>query len=189
MPRTVDVDARRDRLVAAVCEVAVRDGLDAVTARSVAAAAGLSLGAVTRTFASQEQLHAAAMRAVAERVAARSAAVPRIGDPVRCALALLDQVMPFAEETRAEAQVYYAYVARARAVPALAAIADEVDAALLASCAEVVALVAPGARPAAVVELHALTEGIAFGLVTWPHRRDAAEQRQVLADWLVRACG
>lgn len=188
MPRALDPDARRTRVVDAVWRVAARDGLDAVTARSVATEAELSLGSVTRAYPRQEDLHVEAMRRLAERVGTRLADPPPATDPLDRARHLLTQVLPLDDETHAEALVYYSYLARARTVPALRRVADDVDDALLRLCDQVAEALAPGLpgadRSAHAAALHAFTEGLAFGLVTWPHRRTRDGARRALGDWL-----
>jgi AcrR family transcriptional regulator len=50
MPRQVDHDARRRRIATAVCDLIAERGIEAVTLREVAARAGVSMGAVQRSF-------------------------------------------------------------------------------------------------------------------------------------------
>ncbi len=204
MPRSVDTDARRALILAALWRVALREGLGAATARTVAAEAGLSLGAVTRAFPSTDDLHAAAMRLVHGQVRARLSVPPPSGSVVDAAEAALGQAMPLDAGSRAEAAVYYAYLERARssspASPALREVADEVDEALLRLHRRAVVAVTtgdPGALGAPPVEpvlcarledrvreVHALTEGLAYGLVTWPERRSTDDARRILRTWL-----
>lgn len=186
MPRAVDVPRRRDDLVGAVWAVAARHGLEAVTARSVAAEAGLSLGAVTRTFATQDQLHLVALQQLVARVTTRLADRPALADPLARAEDLLAQVVPLTDATATEAAVYYGYLSRARTQPALLAVADEVDQALARLCRQVVDLIAPDLPDAArrAAELHALTEGLSLGLATWPHRRGRADAADLVHRWL-----
>lgn len=206
MPRLVDTDARRALILAALWHLAAREGLGAATVRTVAAEAGLSLGAVTRTFPSTDDLHVAALRLVHEQVRARLDASPPSGSAVDAAAAALEQAMPLDTESRAEAAVYYAYLERARssspASAVLREVADEVDEALLRLSRRAVRAVTtgdPGALGHALVEpglcaqlearareVHALTEGLAFGLVTWPERRSPDDARRVLRTWLER---
>lgn len=193
-----ELAARRAALVAALWRVAVRDGLDAVSARSVAAEAGSSLGAVTRVFATQDELHAAALRRAVVVVRQRVAEAPVTGDAVGDALAQLAQVVPLSDADRPEVAVCYAYLARsatATASPALRRAADAVDAGLRGLCHRVVSALSPAGlgfaeRTRRAAELHALVDGLAFGLVTWPHRRSAGAAQALLRgrlDQLTRA--
>lgn len=181
-------EARREALVDALWRVAARDGLEAVTARSVAAEAGSSLGAVTRVFATQDQLHAAALRRAVGVVRQRVAGLAPTGDPQADALAQLAQVVPLSAADRPEAAVCYAYLARSAsttASPELRRAADAVDAGLRGLCLHVVGVLSPQGlavveRARRAAELHALVEGLAFGLVTWPHRRSSAAAQKLL---------
>lgn len=56
MPKVVDHEERRTRLVSAVWSLAVREGLDGVSLRKVAAEAGVSMGQVQHYYASMEAL-------------------------------------------------------------------------------------------------------------------------------------
>ncbi|TNM68924.1 TetR family transcriptional regulator [Streptomyces sp. NP160] len=184
----VDAQARRSAIVEALWRVAVRDGLEAVSARSVAAEAGSSLGAVTRVFTTQDELHAAALRRAVVVVRQRVADVPATGDPRSDALAQLAQVVPLEDAGRPEAAVCYAYLARsatATASPALRRAADAVDSGLRGLCHRVAGALAPAGlsfaeRTRRAAELHALVEGLAFGLVTFPHRRSAGAAQALL---------
>jgi AcrR family transcriptional regulator len=190
VPRHVDVEARRDQVLEAVWRVAARDGLDAVSARSVAAEAGLSLGAITRLHPRQEQLHVEAMLALQQRVQARLATHRDTTDAVADAERRLGEVLALDDASHTEAVVFYAYVARARTTPSLRQVADQVDRALALMCVDAVDAVAPWRgvddRAERARELHALTEGLAYGLVTWPHQRSRDEARAVLRSWLER---
>ncbi|MGY1848986.1 TetR/AcrR family transcriptional regulator [Blastococcus sp. SYSU DS1021] len=190
MPRSVDPDERRRTIAEALWRVVARDGLAAATVRSVAAEAGLSLGAVTPFFDGQEALHLFAMRLVVERTAARVARLDPQGSPREVAEQLLTAAMPLTEETRQEAAVYYAFLARARVSPSFRAVADTVDDDLRRLHALVVRLALPDApdphREAAVRELQALSEGLAFQLVTWPHRYSVEDARAAVRTWIDR---
>ncbi|MEU7580405.1 TetR family transcriptional regulator C-terminal domain-containing protein [Streptomyces sp. NPDC041068] len=56
MPKVVDHEERRGRLVEAVWELTVREGLEGVTLRKVAAEAGVSMGQVQHYYASMREL-------------------------------------------------------------------------------------------------------------------------------------
>lgn len=80
MPRTVDHDVRRARIASALVRIAATDGLHAVTMRSVAAEAGVSLRLVQYYFGTKADLMNAALTHLEEeshqRLAARLAALP-----------------------------------------------------------------------------------------------------------------
>ncbi len=66
MPKVVDHEDRRQRLAEAVWELTLREGLEGVTLRKVAAEAGVSMGQVQHYHASREEMvRDAVTRAVA----------------------------------------------------------------------------------------------------------------------------
>ncbi|WP_131740375.1 TetR/AcrR family transcriptional regulator [Actinomadura roseirufa] len=124
MPRTADHDARRAQITDGLVRVAERDGLHAVTLRSVAAEAGVSLRLVQYYFESKAQLMNAALerleRLGRERWAARLAALP---EPSARAYveALLAEALPADPEGRAHQQVWTSYAVLSLTEPSLAA--------------------------------------------------------------------
>jgi AcrR family transcriptional regulator len=108
----------------AVLRIVAREGLDAVSFRTVAAEAGLPLARVQREFGTKDELlrrtllHtvAAAEARIDVRVRAMGAKVT-----VRAIFdAMADEVLPGSPEILAEARVWLAFVARAATSPALA---------------------------------------------------------------------
>ena len=71
MPRIVDHAVRREDLARALWRVVRRDGLHAVSVRTVAAEAGTSASALRHYFASQDELLAFALRSIVARAQAR----------------------------------------------------------------------------------------------------------------------
>jgi len=138
MPKKVDHESRRRALADAVCALAAERGAEAVTLRDVAARAGMSMGAVQRTFETRDDMLVFALGHVGERVLGRVreelARSPRRAERSRLValasgLALLD------EARRDEAAVWLAFVAQAAFTPRLAKV-------LRASYGEVVAALA-----------------------------------------------
>ncbi|QXJ24956.1 TetR/AcrR family transcriptional regulator [Actinomadura graeca] len=124
MPRTADHDARRAQITDGLVRVAGRDGLHAVTMRSVAAEAGVSLRLVQYYFESKAHLMNAALerleRLSRERCAARLAALPEPSARAY-AEALLDEALPTDPESRAFHQVWTAYAVLSMTDASLAA--------------------------------------------------------------------
>ncbi len=56
MPKVVDSDERRARLIAATSDAIARDGLAHVTLRTIARSAGWTTGIVTHYFADKREL-------------------------------------------------------------------------------------------------------------------------------------
>jgi AcrR family transcriptional regulator len=124
VPRTADHGARRAQIIDGLVRVAGRDGLHAVTMRSVAAEAGVSLRLVQYYFESKAQLMSAALerleRQSHERWAAR---LEDLADPsAREAVeALLAEALPTDPESRVFHQVWTSYAVLALTEPSLAA--------------------------------------------------------------------
>lgn len=104
MPRIVDHAQRRSQLIDALLRVAGRDGLHAVTMRSVAAEAGVSLRLVQYYFHDKAALTHATLRHLEEhshqRWQARLARLPRPMPAREYLAALLDEALPTDEQSR-----------------------------------------------------------------------------------------
>ncbi|GAA0577507.1 TetR/AcrR family transcriptional regulator [Actinomadura livida] len=124
MPRTADHDARRAQIIDGLVRVAGRDGLHAVTMRSVAAEAGVSLRLVQYYFESKAQLMNAVLerleRQSHERWAARLAGL-RDPSPREVVEALLAEALPTDPESRVFHQVWTSYAVLALTDPSMAA--------------------------------------------------------------------
>ncbi|MFB4310991.1 TetR/AcrR family transcriptional regulator [Actinomadura sp. GTD37] len=124
MPRTADHDARRAQIIDGLVRAAARDGLHAVTMRSVAAEAGVSLRLVQYYFESKARLMNAALerleRQSRERWAARLAGLDD-PSPRETVEALLAEALPTDPESRAFHQVWTSYAVLALTDPSLAA--------------------------------------------------------------------
>ena len=122
MPRKIDHDARRRVLAEALWRVMVTSGLEAVSLRQVAAAAGVSMGMVQHYFSDKEEMVLFALRSMTEHVSARMgaalAAVP--DEPLRRVRAVLVETLPLDDERRVEAQVAATFLAHAPVDPRIA---------------------------------------------------------------------
>ena len=115
------VDARERVVAEAAIRIAARDGLDAVSMRTVAAEAGYSVGMVQRLFVTKDELLRNAMAAVAERLGARAARLNPQRSP-RTALRSLALILLAVDgPDRADALVWITFSARAAFRPDLAA--------------------------------------------------------------------
>ena len=123
MPRTADHDARRTQIIEGLVRVAGRDGLHAVTMRSVAAEAGVSLRLVQYYFETKARLMNAALerleRQSHERWAARLAGLDA-PSPRETVEALLAEALPTDQESRLFHQVWTSYAVLAQTEPSLA---------------------------------------------------------------------
>lgn len=104
MPRTVDHDERRAQIADGLIRVAGREGLDAVTMRSVAAESGVSLRLVQYYFETKAQLMHATLarleRQSRQRWAARLAGLPSPPPPRAFVEALFEEALPTDEPSR-----------------------------------------------------------------------------------------
>lgn len=185
----VDHDARRERIAGALLAVVRRDGVGAVSVRSVAAEAGLSVGSMRHTAASQADLVAFAMEAVAERVAARVATrvagwraerPPTLDDLTD----LCGEVLPLDAERLAEAAVWLELVTLARTDERLGRVSAEAHEGLRRLAERVVAALRPAAGPTRreeeAVHLHALLDGLALHAVLHPGLVDPGSMAAVV---------
>ncbi|MEV5878336.1 TetR family transcriptional regulator C-terminal domain-containing protein [Streptomyces sp. NPDC052101] len=126
MPKHVDPEARRRRVVDALFRVVVREGLHRTSLRAVAAEAELNIGSLRHYFASQEQLMNFAMQSMLDRVSGRLLEhVDQIGDlgrhpspeQLELAAGLLAELLPLDERRRAEVTVFVDFNAAARTDP------------------------------------------------------------------------
>jgi AcrR family transcriptional regulator len=178
VPRYVDKDGRRRQVAAALHRIAAREGLESVSIRTVAAEAGLSVGAVQRDFGTKEALLLFAMHEVVDAVAARLARV-RIGPGLLSFAEGLRQVLtdllPTDDERLAEARVWSAFYARAAVDAEFAEVLAEFDVRARAALRAAVGWageqgeLAPGQDPDALVELLlVLVDGIWLSAVRQP---------------------
>lgn len=111
MPKIVNREQKKEHIAAATWRVILRDGMKGATVRGIAKEAGMSLGALRHYFSTQDELIAYAMQLVRERALARIAAIDRSDlPPKRKVLGVLFEIVPWNEDTRAEMDVWLAYV-------------------------------------------------------------------------------
>ena len=169
MPKQVDHQQRREQIADAVCRLAARHGLDAVSLRHVAAEAGVSMGRVQHYFTTNDEMLRFAFQAIGARIEQRmGAAVRDLGDtpgPRASLRAMLLEMLPLSGPAKAEAPVLAAFLARAVVAPELA---DSL-AADAPRLREFVAARIGERHPAAAVEaatLLALVDGLMLQLLT-----------------------
>ena len=125
VPKEVDHQARRRELADAACRVIGRHGLAGATLAQVAGESGWSIGSLRYYFPSKDELLAAALWRVGERIderiRRRTAGGMSLADLRTAALELL----PLDAGRREEARVLLAFLAQAAVVPELAAAADD----------------------------------------------------------------
>ncbi|MFD6178005.1 MULTISPECIES: TetR/AcrR family transcriptional regulator [unclassified Isoptericola] len=164
MPQKLDRDERRRQVSEAAWRVLVRDGLEALSVRNVAAEAGLPQSSLRYTFPTVASVRERAVSLVVERLRERVDAVD-VAAPGG-ARAVLAQLLPLDAERRTEMEVYLALGTAAMTDPALREGHRAAQDAIRGVCGD--ALAALAGRPAADVEvreLHALVDGLALHVV------------------------
>ncbi|GGB16569.1 TetR family transcriptional regulator [Flexivirga endophytica] len=177
-----------------MCSIIATDGLDAVTVREVARAAGVSIGAVQHHFRSKEDMLMAAFRHVVETTEMRVAAV-ELGAEVRQNLsAILRELLPLDATRTREAKVYVAFAARAATSEELAEVQRGTLEHITTQLADAFALAAEhtGTRPSRA-DLHreaqlllALTDGLTLDAVSRGRRPDPSRLGALLDVYLGR---
>jgi AcrR family transcriptional regulator len=123
MPKIVDHDARRRELADALLRVAVRDGIDAVSIRTVAAEAGCSARPVQYYFADKAALLAAAHHRVSERMGSLvTEAVHALGNaphPRAVIEAIVHTFLPSTDAARDAVVAYHCFFAAELTDPGL----------------------------------------------------------------------
>jgi AcrR family transcriptional regulator len=117
MPRYVDHDARRRHIAATAAELVGTRGLEALTFRNVAEAAGSSTTVLTHYFADKRDLLQSTFEAVAERSGARFDEAQRHGGGLR---ECLEALLPLDPERQTEWRLLTCYWGMAVSDPNLA---------------------------------------------------------------------
>jgi TetR/AcrR family transcriptional regulator, transcriptional repressor of bet genes len=125
MPKQVDHQARREQITEAVYRLIAQRGFDAVSLREVAAEAGVSMGLVQHYFRTKDQmLHFALERMrdrVVRRVEHRLANLAEARTTRAVLRAMMLEVIPMNDESRADACVSMAFFNRALVDPSYTA--------------------------------------------------------------------
>lgn len=123
MPKQVDHAERRAEIIRGVWALIAEAGIEAVTMRRVAAAAGVSVGRIQHYFASRSELVRASARAMitaAEGTYAAEGSAP--GPAARYAV---DHVIPRTDAQRVGTTIWLAYVSASVGDPEIASILAE----------------------------------------------------------------
>lgn len=192
MPRLVDHEQRRAEVAAVARSVIVRSGLEALTVREVAKAAGYSTAIVSHYFADKRQFllyiyRWTAMRAEA-RVRARFDAAPHD------LLASIESLLPIEEERRQDWLVWFAFWGWAASDPEFAReqrsqtrMARDMVASLIAAAIRDGTLIAETDHADLALRLITLVDGIAIQAIfdpdDWSGDRQRAAIRRELAPY------
>lgn len=180
MPRIVDHEVRRRELAEALWRIIVREGLEAVSVRNVAAESGWSAGALRHYFPDKASLTAFAMNLVTERVTDRLQALDQGGDPEQFALGAMEELLPLDEVRRTESEVWLSFTLRARVDPALAEPAQDVYRKLHDYLEQLLAVLGADHLTTETGKLHALLDGLVMHLLLYPDFMTPAQARRQL---------
>ncbi|MCZ8281177.1 MAG: TetR family transcriptional regulator C-terminal domain-containing protein [Aquidulcibacter sp.] len=184
MPRVVDHAERRTKFIVASWGVIANEGLNAATLRRVAAAAGVTTGALTHYFTDREALLVEALRAAHFAAGARMLrAAGKLDDDRKRLLAVLEEALPLDNRRLQEWRVWLAFWGEA--VGSLA-LSEENQRRIeeWRDFAEtlVLPLVPPGQSTAVVaMSLVALIDGLGVRLALAPAASLASERRDARA--------
>lgn len=153
----------------------LRDGMEAVTVRALAAETGRSVGAVRHYFKSQDDLILFAMGEMIVSIAGRVGSID-FQDPDRGVLQnALEEMLPLDAQRKAEGQVWFALLTRRVASPDVAVKANDLDLVVRAAVIQVLAqleaahlLKAGLDLEVEAVRLHALIDGLALHALSEP---------------------
>ena len=120
MPRTIDQVQRRTDIAEAVFRLIVREGVSAVSLRTVAAEAGIVLGSLRHSVPAKADLLAYSMELVHARATERVRAHANVRDPRELVRAMLAEVLPLDAARLVEMRVNLALMVESPAHPRLA---------------------------------------------------------------------
>jgi AcrR family transcriptional regulator len=190
MPKEVDHPARRRELADAACRVIARNGLGATTLAEVAEESGWSIGSIRHYFPNKDELIAAALWRVGERVDDRIRRRTAGGMTVMDLRAAAVELLPLDADGRQDSVVYLAFLAQVAVVPALADAAEGAAQRLQEPLAERIAhAIQAGELPAGLdaeqeaARLRVLLDGLRVQLVTTPRHAPAEWVLAVLDDY------
>ncbi len=172
MPKIVNHEKRRRELAEAVWRVVLRDGVEGVSVRNVAAEAKWSTGALRHYFGTKEDLLASATQLLEERVRKRFENRRYDGPPREVIHGLLCEVLPLDEDRRTEGDLWFAFAARSLVDPRIAKEHSPVFDGVRKLCLRVTQQMAdggwlyPGLKPdVEAARLHALIDGLAMHML------------------------
>lgn len=115
MPKIVNHDERMNQIAEAMWRVILDKGMEGATVRNIAEEAGLSLGALRHYFKNQDDLLVYAMTLVRERATERIEAVAQQNMlPKDMIMAVILEIVPINEESLAEMEVWFAFMAHVK---------------------------------------------------------------------------
>lgn len=174
---------RADQLAGVVADLVAAEGMEAVTVRRVADAAGVAIGSVQYHYRTKDDLLAGAFDRVVRDTRQRLRAVQVDGGPRATMAEALQQLLPLDAKRRREARVTLAFTARAAVSPSLQGLQRAMLRGILDELTEVVTALRPTATGDARRDaglLLAAVDGLAQHAVSAPGLYSAAQLRSSL---------
>lgn len=193
MRSTSSAAPRQDTIIDALLWIVAERGMEQVSVREVATAAGVSIGTVQHYFRTKDAMLAAAYDEVVNRIRSRLDAV-KLGTDVRKNLsAVLTELLPLDERRRVECRVHLAFAARAATRPDMAKTQARALAELHDGVTDAFArgLGRPATRAQCVVAAHAaiaVADGLALHAVSadgWVSGRRQKAALEMVLDALI----
>ncbi|MDZ7917351.1 MAG: TetR/AcrR family transcriptional regulator [Rhodococcus sp. (in: high G+C Gram-positive bacteria)] len=181
MPKIVDHDERRNHASRALWQVLSRDGVDAVSIRTVAAEAGMKASTLQHYFTDRAQMLNRSLELVIEQQKARLDARELPADPVQLVYELWRQTLPLDDERRLESEVWLAATVGLKD-PTFRTVLDSADRALHELCRWTVDVL--GGSPDDAEALRLFTDGLVLNAVCYPSRFSAERQTWSLDKFL-----
>jgi AcrR family transcriptional regulator len=191
MPKEVDHAARRRELADAACRAIAHNGLEAATLADVAKESGWSIGSIRHYFPNKDELIAAALWRVGERVDDRIRRRTAGGMTVKDLRTAAIELLPLDADGRQDSVVYLAFLAQAAVVPALAGAAEGAAQRLQEPLVERIAYAIRAGELSAGLDaeqeaarLRVLLDGLRLQLITTPQHTTGEWALTVLDDHL-----
>lgn len=194
----MDREQRREELVRVVWGLISREGIEGVTVRKVAEAAGVSVGGLRHYFDSQRGLLRFAAEAVGRGVSERIAEHLHGDLPgAECAQRILEEMLPLDENRRIEVDVWLACLVRSHTDETLAELRDTAWAGERHVCRLALAAYCGLPLPTGVgqeftdtelerkaARLHLFVDGLTLQTATYPQRFTPQSIRTIVCDEL-----
>lgn len=193
MPKIVDHDERRRHIVEALWRVVDRDGVTAVSVRTVAAEAGMPKSSIGHYVGTMPQLLALAVDELLQSNIDYLMSIDILDLDVDKATEVLYTLVPVSERRRHMSGVWLLLVSQAGADSEIADVLHRLNMSVSEGLHDVLVgmreqgLVDPGRDIAVEVRrLHALIDGLALQCMTDPALRGGSDVRTILREEVVR---
>ena len=183
MPKIIDHDERRQELIEASWAVIAAEGLEGVTMRKIATAAGCTTGRITHYFADREALILAALSAVNAATSARIDALLQQDKPVfERLLAAAHEALPLDAARLLEWKVWIAFWGAATVTPALAKENESRQQEWLTAITPLIALLSPHADAGYEAErVMGLLNGLGLRVAIHPSTKNQTDATTTIA--------